>query len=235
MIKFKGEDEDRDTFLGRLQRRQVQVLLVERFEDLEQLAHMTEFNIKQRHAELVSDAVIDNAAGVELEDHDVYQYQEEYRRLTQDFPQLLRATLIASTQAALEFFLLRIAHTCAKVSRSTFVQADWDRVRIWAVKKYMEDAHGKAGLPYWAKIADYISIRNAISHGDSHITDTLKNRPQVEAAAERLKPHVKLIHVDKSSDVKIELDQEAVEDFIKTAKQLCRELLNSNGDPSLFA
>ena len=145
------------------------------------------------------------------------------RRLTDEFPHVLRSASLATIQASLEVNLLAIARFYARSVGGTFDSTTWlkSRGRIWGVKAFLEEEHGKSGQSsYWPKVSDYTNIRNAIAHGDGRITAELKDPVATRAAAGRLE-HV---HIE---DEQIHLDQEAVRDFAQASKFLCLDLLRS--------
>jgi hypothetical protein len=214
--------------LGHLVRKGLQIRVNERFTDLVELANLAERSIREGRAKISADAMFKEIQNPgEWEDHEIERYQDEMRQFGGDFPQLLRASSLASTQAVLESFLLRIARSYATSSGTTFDQAVWMKAggRIWGVKAYLHEDHGKSGASeYWTRISDYVNVRNAIAHGDGLITNDLKDRTASEVSADRLE-HVTLQPVLGSTDIQILLNAEAVEDFIKTARWLCVDLL----------
>ncbi len=195
-----------------------------RFDDLEAFLLLVEMSLTHERASVEADARLTHSFHPEeLGELEVERYQDEVRRLAEDFPQTLRASALSMVQAAFEANLLAIGRYHAATKKKAFDEAIWfqKRGRIWGTKRFLENECGMRGCTsYWPKINDYSNVRNAIMHGDGAITSTLKDPESTRAAAKRLQ------HVEIRGDT-IVLDSQAALDFTHAAKFLCFDLLRS--------
>lgn len=196
----------------------------QRFDDLEAYAMQVEISLVRDRATVEADSSLSEIFHPErIDDHEIERYQEEMRRFTDEFPQILRASALSTIQASLETNLLAIARFYATVRSKIFEEASWTKKkgsRIWGVKAFLNDECGKReATEYWPKINDYSNVRNAIIHGDGFITESLKDPVATKAAIGRLK------HVRIEDTSQIVLDDSAIRDFAQASKFLCLDLL----------
>lgn len=213
-----------DKFILTSQRWRIVQVIQRRFDDLEAFAMQLESFLVREKASVQADGSIRTLFYPEqIDDCEIENYQEELRRLTDDFPQVLRSASLATIQASLEVNLLAVARFYANSAAGVFDTGIWlkEGGRIWGVKKFLEQEHGRLGATsFWQKVSDYINIRNAIAHGDGRITAELKDPEGTRTSVVRLE-HVRL------EDDRILLAPEAVRDFAQVSKFLCLNLLSS--------
>jgi hypothetical protein len=203
---------------------QLQQKIQQRFDDLEAYAMQFEIALIRDRATMEADSSLREISHPEqMGDHEIERYQEEMRRFTDEFPQILRASALSTIQASLETHLMAIARLHALGLSKTFEETTWIKKkgsRIWGTKAFIEDECGRrSSEAYWPTVSDYSNVRNAIVHGEGRIGQSLKNPAAIWAAAGRLE-HVRITEADQ-----IILDDLAVRDFAQTSKFLCLELL----------
>jgi len=192
-----------------LQRWQLQQKIRQRLDDLEAFSFQVETLLSSEKGSVETDASLTQILYPDkFDDHAIQRYQEASRRLAEDFPQALRASVLSMILAAFEVHLLAIARFQASIRSKQFDEAAWskkkdkkgkekNRGRIWGAKDFLEEECGvlasatrilsphETREDYWRKITDYQNIRIAIVQGDGGLT-SLKNPRATRASVRRL-------------------------------------------------